>query len=225
MMAWIQMENIFINVHKGVPMWPPPRSVQTCSLGPPITWAIPSSYRTFPDLALPIQHTGIPGHVQTCLLCILYCRQANNAFLLVLAFFQFIFVFAIIDYGPPEYGSYLYPQWVQLLGWLTSASILAWIPDVAIYEVCRQEGGINRCDIPRSWTSSLACYGFLRFTFDAAPAESWRTERIEIYLKIFSLLISQNNYQLFRVGNTDKDFWNILKKIDSWRHWFYYLYF
>ena len=53
-------------------------------------------------------------------------------------------MFAIIDYGPPEYGSYLYPQWAQLLGWLTSASILAWIPGVAIYEVCRQEGGIKQ---------------------------------------------------------------------------------
>ena len=58
--------------------------------------------------------------------------------------FQFIFMFAIIDYGPPEYGSYLYPQWAQLLGWLTSASILAWIPGIAIYEVCRQEGDIKQ---------------------------------------------------------------------------------
>ena len=91
------------------------------------TWTYSNLFAMYPVLSAK-QTAGIP---QKCVLsgsCV----------------FQFIFVFAMIDYGPPEYGSYLYPQWAQLLGWLTSASILAWIPGVAIYEVCRQEGGIKK---------------------------------------------------------------------------------
>ena len=59
-------------------------------------------------------------------------------------YFQFILIFAIIDYGQPQYGEYVYPGWAQLIGWLVFGCVIGWIPGVAVYQVCKQKGSIQQ---------------------------------------------------------------------------------
>ena len=121
--------------------------------------------------------------------------------------FQFIFVFAIIDYGPPEYGSYLYPQWAQLLGWLTSASILAWIPGVAIYEVCRQEGGIKK--VGYLWKIKTIAKQCMRFFL------IWRTSVLfvgTVDFKGFKVVVCPLLMCFLTCWMTVRKNWNIKKK-------------
>ena len=67
-----------------------------------------------------------------------------NSSLRVIVSFQFILIFAIIDYGQPQYGDYVYPEWAQLIGWLVFLLVIGWIPGVAIYQICKQNGNIKQ---------------------------------------------------------------------------------
>lgn len=43
-------------------------------------------------------------------------------------FFQFILCFSFYQWEPMTYGSYRYPNWSMVLGWLMLACSVIWIP-------------------------------------------------------------------------------------------------
>ena len=62
--------------------------------------------------------------------------------------FQFILLFAWIDYSPARYGDdYQFPPWADFLGWMMTISSAIWIPVTAIYKLCKEEGSFRevRC--------------------------------------------------------------------------------
>lgn len=53
----------------------------------------------------------------------------------------FIIVASFIDYQPLHYGTYDYPAWADVVGWLLTLLILLQIPAWAIYAVVTQRKG------------------------------------------------------------------------------------
>ncbi|KAG8007934.1 Sodium-and chloride-dependent neutral and basic amino acid transporter B(0+) [Nibea albiflora] len=79
--------------------------------------------------------------------------QLNRAFLTVMSSFavfllglpcvsRIILVWSLITFVPPTYGAVQYPTWGLALGWCMIASILIWIPAVAVYKLIRAEGSL-----------------------------------------------------------------------------------
>ena len=56
--------------------------------------------------------------------------------------FQFILLFAWIDYSPARYGDYSFPWWADGMGWLMTISSAIWIPITAIYKIYNEEGSL-----------------------------------------------------------------------------------
>ena len=54
-------------------------------------------------------------------------------------------LFAWTDYSPARYGDYLFPAWADAMGWLMSLASVVWIPIVAVYLVCRDDGSL--CEV------------------------------------------------------------------------------
>ena len=48
--------------------------------------------------------------------------------------------FAWIDYHPAHYGDYYFPAWADGLGWLMSLCSVIFIPILAIYQLCKEDG-------------------------------------------------------------------------------------
>ena len=48
--------------------------------------------------------------------------------------------FAWIDYSPARYGDYYFPAWADAIGWLMTFASVTWIPVMAVYLLCREEG-------------------------------------------------------------------------------------
>lgn len=48
-----------------------------------------------------------------------------------------------MDYSPVVYGDYVYPGWVDAVGWLLALFSVLWIPGVIIYKVYKEDEGDN----------------------------------------------------------------------------------
>ncbi|XP_060590649.1 sodium- and chloride-dependent glycine transporter 1-like [Ruditapes philippinarum] len=53
----------------------------------------------------------------------------------------FILIFAWIDYTSVTYGDYVYPGWVDAVGWLLALSSVIFIPGAMIYKLCKEDDG------------------------------------------------------------------------------------
>ncbi|XP_019112069.2 sodium- and chloride-dependent neutral and basic amino acid transporter B(0+) [Larimichthys crocea] len=53
-----------------------------------------------------------------------------------------ILVWSLITFVPPTYGAVQYPTWGLASAWCMIASILIWIPAVAVYKLIRAEGSL-----------------------------------------------------------------------------------
>ncbi|KAL4226537.1 hypothetical protein ACF0H5_014522 [Mactra antiquata] len=74
----------------------------------------------------------------------------------------FILIFAWIDYSSVTYGDYIYPGWVDVIGWLLAIVSVIFIPAVMIYKLCKEDEGdtllqkIRLLTLPsRSWGPAL----------------------------------------------------------------------
>ena len=54
---------------------------------------------------------------------------------------QFILLFALVDYSTVTYGDYVYPGWVDAVGWILALSSIIFIPGVMIYKVYKEDDG------------------------------------------------------------------------------------
>ncbi|GFO44130.1 Atr-interacting protein [Plakobranchus ocellatus] len=54
---------------------------------------------------------------------------------------EFIFIFAVMDYSRATYGSYVYSDRGEALGWLMVAATVIWMPVCAIYQVAKEKNG------------------------------------------------------------------------------------
>ena len=52
---------------------------------------------------------------------------------------QFILIFSWADYTSVTYGSYVYPDWVDAIGWILALSSVVWIPVIAIYKLYKED--------------------------------------------------------------------------------------
>ena len=53
-------------------------------------------------------------------------------------FFQFILLFAWIDYSPVKYGDYVYPKWADALGWLMAIASVICIPAMMAWKLYKE---------------------------------------------------------------------------------------
>ena len=54
---------------------------------------------------------------------------------------QFIIIFSLVDYSPVHYGTYVYPVWCEVIGWLMALVSVAMIPTFAVVEyILHSEG-------------------------------------------------------------------------------------
>ncbi|XP_052782178.1 sodium-dependent proline transporter-like [Mya arenaria] len=74
----------------------------------------------------------------------------------------FILVFAWVDYAAVTYGDYVYPGWVDGVGWLLALVSVIWIPGVAIYKLYKEDdddtllGKLRLITVPsREWGPAL----------------------------------------------------------------------
>uniref|UniRef100_A0A4W6FTC4 Solute carrier family 6 member 14 n=1 Tax=Lates calcarifer TaxID=8187 RepID=A0A4W6FTC4_LATCA len=63
---------------------------------------------------------------------------------------------SLITFAPPTYEQILYPDWGLGLGWCMVATILFWIPAVAVYKLIKAEGSFS-----------------MRLKFLCTPSEDW----------------------------------------------------
>ena len=54
-------------------------------------------------------------------------------------FFQFILLFAWIDYTPVKYGDYNYPGWADAIGWLLALASVICIPAMMIRKLYKED--------------------------------------------------------------------------------------
>ncbi|OWF52218.1 sodium-dependent serotonin transporter-like [Mizuhopecten yessoensis] len=59
-------------------------------------------------------------------------------------FLLILFILSLIDPMPPQYGSYDFPQWSFILGWIIVCSSLICIPGYMIYKFFRTPGSIRQ---------------------------------------------------------------------------------
>ena len=56
-----------------------------------------------------------------------------------MCYFQFILLFAWVDYSPVKYGDHMYPDWADALGWLLAISSVTFIPLVMIRKIYKED--------------------------------------------------------------------------------------
>lgn len=54
-------------------------------------------------------------------------------------------VVSFATFNPPNYGSYIFPQWANLVGWCLAMSSMTMVPLYAIYKLCSLPGRF--CDV------------------------------------------------------------------------------
>lgn len=54
-------------------------------------------------------------------------------------------VISFATFNPPNYGSYMFPQWANLVGWCLAMSSMTMVPLYAIYKFCTLPGRF--CDV------------------------------------------------------------------------------
>lgn len=53
---------------------------------------------------------------------------------------QFMVVVSFATFNPPNYGTYLFPSWANMLGWCLAMSSMTMVPLYAIYKLCTLPG-------------------------------------------------------------------------------------
>ena len=56
---------------------------------------------------------------------------------------QFVLLFAWIDYSPAHYGDVYFPAWADAMGWMMTFASIIWIPVMAAYLLCREDGSLR----------------------------------------------------------------------------------
>ncbi|XP_070554270.1 sodium- and chloride-dependent glycine transporter 1-like [Ptychodera flava] len=75
------------------------------------------------------------------------------------AIILFIIIFGLVDYTPVYYGSYTYPEWGEIIGWLTAAASIAMIPLFMIVQYCFVAKGDNFLEKMKFLLSPTAKWG------------------------------------------------------------------
>uniref|UniRef100_A0A669BSZ4 Transporter n=1 Tax=Oreochromis niloticus TaxID=8128 RepID=A0A669BSZ4_ORENI len=60
-------------------------------------------------------------------------------------FLLFMVVVSFATFNPPNYGSYMFPAWANMLGWCLAMSSMTMVPLYAIYKLCTLPGKF--CDV------------------------------------------------------------------------------
>ncbi|XP_078541851.1 sodium-dependent dopamine transporter [Lissotriton helveticus] len=58
-------------------------------------------------------------------------------------FLLFVVVVSIVTFNPPVYGSYIFPEWANVIGWFIAISSMAMVPIYAFYKFCRLPGSLR----------------------------------------------------------------------------------
>ncbi|KAJ1203926.1 hypothetical protein NDU88_007707 [Pleurodeles waltl] len=58
-------------------------------------------------------------------------------------FLLFVVVVSIVTFNPPNYGSYIFPEWANVVGWIIAISSMAMVPIYATYKFCRLPGSFR----------------------------------------------------------------------------------
>lgn len=67
---------------------------------------------------------------------------------------QFMVVVSFAMFNPPNYGSYMFPPWANMVGWCLAISSMTMVPLYAIYKLCTLPGKF--CDVSlNSWPTCL----------------------------------------------------------------------
>lgn len=52
-------------------------------------------------------------------------------------------VVSIVTFRPPHYGTYVFPEWANVLGWAIAASSMSMVPIYAAYKFCGLPGSLR----------------------------------------------------------------------------------
>lgn len=58
-------------------------------------------------------------------------------------------VVSFATFNPPNYGSYMFPPWANMVGWCLAISSMTMVPLYAIYKLCTLPGKF--CDVSLSY--------------------------------------------------------------------------
>ncbi|XP_037385569.1 sodium-dependent dopamine transporter [Talpa occidentalis] len=58
-------------------------------------------------------------------------------------FLLFVVVVSIVTFRPPHYGTYIFPEWANTLGWTIAASSMSMVPIYAAYKFCSLPGTLR----------------------------------------------------------------------------------
>uniref|UniRef100_A0A8C6L0W6 Transporter n=1 Tax=Nothobranchius furzeri TaxID=105023 RepID=A0A8C6L0W6_NOTFU len=64
-------------------------------------------------------------------------------------FLLFMVVVSFATFNPPNYGSYMFPPWANMLGWCLAMSSMAMVPLYAIYKLCTLPGRF--CNVSQNY--------------------------------------------------------------------------
>lgn len=58
-------------------------------------------------------------------------------------------VVSFATFNPPNYGSYMFPPWANMVGWCLAISSMSMVPLYAIYKLCSLRGKF--CDVSQGY--------------------------------------------------------------------------
>ncbi|KAG8512412.1 Sodium-dependent dopamine transporter [Galemys pyrenaicus] len=61
--------------------------------------------------------------------------------------FQFVVVVSIVTFRPPHYGTYVFPEWANTLGWTIAASSMSMVPIYAAYKFYSLPGTLREVSV------------------------------------------------------------------------------
>uniref|UniRef100_A0A8C4FGU8 Transporter n=1 Tax=Dicentrarchus labrax TaxID=13489 RepID=A0A8C4FGU8_DICLA len=64
-------------------------------------------------------------------------------------FLLFMVVVSFATFNPPNYGTYMFPPWANMVGWCLAISSMSMVPLYAIYKLCTLPGKF--CDVSQSY--------------------------------------------------------------------------
>ncbi|XP_068932568.1 sodium-dependent dopamine transporter [Petaurus breviceps papuanus] len=59
-------------------------------------------------------------------------------------FLLFVVVVSIVTFRPPNYGTYIFPDWANVVGWIIATSSMAMVPIYATYKFCSLPGSFRK---------------------------------------------------------------------------------
>lgn len=60
-------------------------------------------------------------------------------------------VVSVVTFRAPHYGTYIFPDWANALGWAIATSSMAMVPIYATYKFCSLPGSFREVGV---WTGS-----------------------------------------------------------------------